>query len=67
VGHFISDERVIRLGHQLLCVLLAAYDFPNLYRASANQFRRNHVTALGVDRFAIDTRLSELSKTPPVC
>jgi hypothetical protein len=32
VGHFISDERLIRLGHQLLCALFAAYDFPSLYR-----------------------------------
>jgi len=32
VGHFISDDRLIRLGHQLLCALLAAYDFPDLYR-----------------------------------
>ena len=32
MGHFISDERLIRLGHQLLCTLFAAYDFPSLYR-----------------------------------
>jgi hypothetical protein len=32
VGHFISDDRLIRLGHQLLCALFAAYDFPDLYR-----------------------------------
>ena len=36
MGHFISDERVMRLGHQLLCVLLAAYDFPNLYRGDGD-------------------------------
>src|SRR5204862_7461789 len=36
VGHFISVERVMRLGHQLLCVLLAAYDFPNLYRGDGD-------------------------------
>ena len=31
MGHFISDERLIQLGHQLL-VPFAAYDFPSLYR-----------------------------------
>ncbi len=32
MGHFISDDRLKRLGHQLLCELFAAYDFPALYR-----------------------------------
>lgn len=32
MGHFISDDRLLRLGHQLLCALFAAYDFPDLYR-----------------------------------
>jgi hypothetical protein len=32
VAHFISDDRLIRLAHRLLCALLAAYDFPDLYR-----------------------------------
>lgn len=36
MGQYISDERVTRLGHQLLCVLLAAYDFPNLYRGDGD-------------------------------
>lgn len=32
MGHFISDDRLIRLGYQLLCALFAAYDFQDLYR-----------------------------------
>jgi hypothetical protein len=32
VGHFISEDRLKRLGHQLLCALFATYDFPDLYR-----------------------------------
>lgn len=30
--HFISDERLIRLAHQMICTMLASYDFPVLYR-----------------------------------
>ena len=32
MGHFISDEKLIRLAHQMICMMLASYDFPSLYR-----------------------------------
>ena len=32
MGHFISDEKLVRLAHQMICMMLASYDFPNLYR-----------------------------------
>ena len=32
MGHFISDEKLIKLAHQMICMILASYDFPSLYR-----------------------------------
>ena len=32
MGHFISDEKLIKLAHQMICMMLASYDFPSLYR-----------------------------------
>lgn len=32
MGHFISDEKLIRLAHQMICTMLASYDFPDPYR-----------------------------------
>lgn len=32
MGHFISDEKLIRLAHQMVCTMLASYDFLDLYR-----------------------------------
>jgi hypothetical protein len=56
VGHFISDERMKRLGHRLLCALFAAYDFPDLYR---EKFPHHETDPLDEFRALEDSDFSE--------
>lgn len=56
VGHFISDDRLKSLGHQLLCALFAAYDFPILYR---EQFLHHEPDPLDDFRALEDSEFSE--------